>query len=206
MIEVHLRMSDQWPDLYGAGWVDALVRLYHERTWDFADDDRRDGYSVVLFGPHGPRYRHPPAALVDAGPASAGRFQRADHVPRGEGARASCHAAGRFSARRRECLEPAIGPRRPRHAADAFPRPRGVMIRRPHGWQSEACPVVLPEHHAGRAGTGSSGTDRVGLSCAFAAPPCRCYKAPIQGEGVSMKIVGFEATADCISAWSRAIR
>jgi len=64
MIEVHLRMSDQWPDLYGAGWVDALVRLYHERSWDFADDDRRDGYSVVLFGPHGPRYRHPPDALV----------------------------------------------------------------------------------------------------------------------------------------------
>ena len=32
MIEVHLRMSDQWPDLYGAGWVDALVRLYHERS------------------------------------------------------------------------------------------------------------------------------------------------------------------------------
>ena len=28
--------------------------------------NRRDGYSVVLFGPHGPRYRHPPRALVDA--------------------------------------------------------------------------------------------------------------------------------------------
>ena len=27
--------------------------------------DRRDGVSVVLFGPHGPRYRHPPAALVE---------------------------------------------------------------------------------------------------------------------------------------------
>jgi hypothetical protein len=64
MIEVHLRMSDQWPDLYGAGWVDALVRLYHERRWVFADDDRRDGYSVVLFGPHGRRYRHPPPALA----------------------------------------------------------------------------------------------------------------------------------------------
>jgi len=64
MIEVHLRMSDQWPDLYGAGWVDAVVRLYHERRWDFADGNRRDGYSVVLFGPHGPRYRHPPPALV----------------------------------------------------------------------------------------------------------------------------------------------
>ena len=110
MIEVHLRMSDQWPDLYGAGWVDALVRLYHERAWDFADDDRRDGYSVVLFGPHGPRYRHPPPALVDAGPASARRLQRADHVPRGHGARAPRHAAGRLSARRRECLGPAIGP------------------------------------------------------------------------------------------------
>ncbi|HKA81419.1 MAG TPA: hypothetical protein VKD43_15370 [Xanthobacteraceae bacterium] len=64
MIEVHLRMSDQWPDLYGAGWVDAVVGLYHERKWVFADADRRDGYSVVLFGPHGPRYRHPPSALV----------------------------------------------------------------------------------------------------------------------------------------------
>ena len=64
MIEVHLRLSDQWPDLYGAGWVDALVRLYAEGRWDFADRDRRDGYSVVLFGPHGPRYRHPPPGLA----------------------------------------------------------------------------------------------------------------------------------------------
>ncbi len=64
MIEVHLRMSDQWPDLYGAGWVTAVIRLYHERVWNFADRDRRDGYSVVLFGPHGRSYRHPPAAVV----------------------------------------------------------------------------------------------------------------------------------------------
>jgi hypothetical protein len=65
MIEVHLRMSDQWPDLYGAGWVDALVGLYAQRRWEFADRDRRDGFSVVLFGPHGPHYRHPPPSLVD---------------------------------------------------------------------------------------------------------------------------------------------
>jgi len=65
IIEVHLRFADQWPDLYGAGWVEALVRLYRDNTWDFADPDRGDGYSVVLFGPHGPRYRHPPRALVD---------------------------------------------------------------------------------------------------------------------------------------------
>ena len=64
IIEVHLRMSDQWPDLYGAGWVEMVVRLHREGRWDFADADRRDGYSVVLFGPHGRRYRHPPPALV----------------------------------------------------------------------------------------------------------------------------------------------
>jgi hypothetical protein len=65
IIEVHLRFADQWPDLYGAGWVEALVGLYQHGRWDYPDTDRRDGYSVVLFGPHGPRYRHPPQALID---------------------------------------------------------------------------------------------------------------------------------------------
>jgi hypothetical protein len=58
IIEAHLRFSDQWPDLYGPGWVEAVVGLYHRGVWEFADCDRRDGYSVVLFGPHR-RYRHP---------------------------------------------------------------------------------------------------------------------------------------------------
>ncbi|MDH3450530.1 MAG: hypothetical protein OEO18_20510, partial [Gammaproteobacteria bacterium] len=35
------------------------------RRWRYADADRRDGYSVVLFGAHGVPYRHPPASLVD---------------------------------------------------------------------------------------------------------------------------------------------
>ena len=65
IIEVHLRFADQWPDLYGAGWLDAIVELYTRRRWRYADDDRRDGFSVVLFGAHGVNYRHPPAALVD---------------------------------------------------------------------------------------------------------------------------------------------
>jgi hypothetical protein len=65
IIEVHLRFADQWPDLYGAGWVEALVRLYRHGGWDYPDTDRRDGYSVVLFGPHGTRYHHPPPALID---------------------------------------------------------------------------------------------------------------------------------------------
>jgi len=65
IIEVHLRFSDQWPDLYGAGWTEALVRLYADGVWDYADNDRRDGYSVVLFGPHGLQYWHPDRELVD---------------------------------------------------------------------------------------------------------------------------------------------
>jgi hypothetical protein len=64
IIEVHLRISDQWPDLYGAGWVEALVGLYDSGAWSFGDDDRRDGFSVVLFGRKGVRYRHPPAQAV----------------------------------------------------------------------------------------------------------------------------------------------
>jgi hypothetical protein len=64
IIEAHLRFSDQWPDLYGAGWTEALVRLYAEGVWDYPDDDRRDGYSVVLFGPHGLQYWHPDPELI----------------------------------------------------------------------------------------------------------------------------------------------
>ena len=65
IIEAHLRFADQWPDLYGKGWVDALVALYARRQWTYPDDDRRTGYSVVLFGAHGVRYHHPPKTLID---------------------------------------------------------------------------------------------------------------------------------------------
>jgi hypothetical protein len=65
IIEAHLRFADQWPDLYGAGWIEALVGLYEKGQWNFADNDRRNGYSVVLFGPNGRNHRHPPQKLVD---------------------------------------------------------------------------------------------------------------------------------------------
>ncbi len=64
IIEVHLRFADQWPDLYGRGWLDALVRLYAEGEWTYADADRYDGFSVVLFGNHGVEYQHPDPLLV----------------------------------------------------------------------------------------------------------------------------------------------
>ncbi|MFM8532815.1 MAG: hypothetical protein ACKOEC_04405, partial [Acidimicrobiia bacterium] len=65
IIEVHLRFADQWPDLYGDGWVEALIRLYEHREWRFEDSSRRQGYSVVLFMPHGRQYRHPPTDLQE---------------------------------------------------------------------------------------------------------------------------------------------
>lgn len=63
IIEVHLRFADQWPDLNGPGWVEAVVRLYAQGEWVFDDSQARTGYSIVLFQPHGWRYRHPPADL-----------------------------------------------------------------------------------------------------------------------------------------------
>lgn len=63
IIEAHLRFADQWPDLYGDRWVEALIRLYEKGRWEFEDAERRIGYSVVLFMPHGSRFRHPPQEL-----------------------------------------------------------------------------------------------------------------------------------------------
>lgn len=65
IIEAHLRFADQWPDLYGPGWVEAVIRLYETGAWSFDDSDRRDGYSVVLFGPHDRPYRHPPSSVAE---------------------------------------------------------------------------------------------------------------------------------------------
>lgn len=63
IIEAHLRFADQWCDLYGPGWVEALVRLYAEGRWEFDDTGREDGVSMPLFARHGGAFRHPPAAL-----------------------------------------------------------------------------------------------------------------------------------------------
>ncbi len=33
IIEAHLRFADQWCDLNGKGWIEAMVRLYTDGTW-----------------------------------------------------------------------------------------------------------------------------------------------------------------------------
>lgn len=65
IIEVHLRFADQWPDLYGPGWVEAMVELYASGHWRFRDEARRTGYSVVLFGGHGIQYKKPDPRAVN---------------------------------------------------------------------------------------------------------------------------------------------
>jgi hypothetical protein len=65
IIECHLRMSEQWLDLNGPGWLPAVVRLYRDGVWAFDDRNRRTGYSVVLFGAHGVQWRPPASRLAD---------------------------------------------------------------------------------------------------------------------------------------------
>ena len=72
IIEVHLRFADQWPDLYGRPWLDAVVRLYQHQNWVFPEGARAAQYSVVLFGPHGIPYVHPSAAREAAYRATPG--------------------------------------------------------------------------------------------------------------------------------------
>lgn len=63
ILECHLRMAEQWLDLNGKGWLESVVELYAQKRWRFDDADRRDGYSVVLFGDHGVRWTIDRAAV-----------------------------------------------------------------------------------------------------------------------------------------------
>jgi hypothetical protein len=66
IIEAHLRMTDQWPDLYGGRpWVEAVIGLYRDRRWAGEGLPMQTGYSLALFAPHGGTYRHPSKSLID---------------------------------------------------------------------------------------------------------------------------------------------
>ena len=62
IIECHLRMSEQWIDINGPGWIDSVVELYTHGRWRFHHRPRT-GYSIALFGPHGRRYSIDPRAV-----------------------------------------------------------------------------------------------------------------------------------------------
>lgn len=65
IIECHLRLSDQWVDLYGKGWMESVVELYANKKWNFSDGLRKNGYSVVLFAAHGPQYHKLPRDPIE---------------------------------------------------------------------------------------------------------------------------------------------
>jgi hypothetical protein len=65
IIEAHLRFADQWCDLYGEGWVEALVGLYASKEWRHDDWPRQTGYSLPLFAAHEQQFRHPPRELQE---------------------------------------------------------------------------------------------------------------------------------------------
>ena len=60
IIEVHLRLIDQWPDLYGRGWLEAVIGLYDKGEWSLSTSIEKDAYSIVLFGSHDLIYDTPP--------------------------------------------------------------------------------------------------------------------------------------------------
>lgn len=49
IIEIHLRFSSQWPDLYGSWFPSALVDLYCGHGWTGPATKGQTGYSVTLF-------------------------------------------------------------------------------------------------------------------------------------------------------------
>jgi hypothetical protein len=65
IIEAHLRFADQWCDLYGPDWVQALVRFYSTGYWCSDDRVRSEGYSLPLFARHGHVPPHPSQAVQD---------------------------------------------------------------------------------------------------------------------------------------------
>jgi hypothetical protein len=60
IIEAHLRFADQWCDLNGKGWIEALIQLYAKGEWHFKDEQCRVGYSIPLFAMHNSNFVHPP--------------------------------------------------------------------------------------------------------------------------------------------------
>jgi hypothetical protein len=60
IIEAHLRFADQWCDLNGKGWIEAMVRLYTDGEWHFNEGQHRTGYSIPLFARHNSNFVHPP--------------------------------------------------------------------------------------------------------------------------------------------------
>jgi hypothetical protein len=65
IIEAQIRFADQWCDLNGKGWLEAVAGLYATGQWLFDEPLRIDAYSVPLFIRHGKVPMHPSHAVQD---------------------------------------------------------------------------------------------------------------------------------------------
>lgn len=151
IIEGHLRFSDQWPDLYGAGWVESLITLYRDGIWSFADTDRRNAFSVVLFGRHGQHYKHPPLATLDKLRARPGISSIQITFHENRSAAAHSMPPGGFRLAIVNCTELALG----QAARDQLARLFAVDVIAMRGDASPASPNVDP-NDVGGLGHGSS--------------------------------------------------
>ena len=120
IIEAHLRFADQWPDLYGPGWVEAVVRLHVTGDWDYRR--RRPAPTATAWCCSARTARATAtrrAALVDEVRAMPGvssvqitfHEDKAPDAPR--------HAAGRLPAGDRQCATAGGRARRARDGCDA---------------------------------------------------------------------------------------
>ena len=141
IIEVHLRMSDQWPDLYGAGWVDAVVRLYATAPGASPTATAATASAWCCSARTGRAIAIRRRALVAQAQAHPGvtSVQITFH----EDKDADRHAMppGGFRLAIVNCLEPAGGPRRPRAAAPPFARRVG---------RAKSPAVALPQNDTDR--------------------------------------------------------
>ena len=120
IIEAHLRFADQWPDLYGRQWLDAVVRLYGEGRWEFADGDRR---GVQRRPVRAARARIPPPEPTAARGGAALPQVTSVQITFHEDRPAAAHPMppGGFRQDDRQCLGPRGGQSGARHAGPRVP-------------------------------------------------------------------------------------
>jgi hypothetical protein len=72
IIETQIRFADQWCDLYGKGWLEAVAGLYTSGQWSFNEPPRQDAYSLPMFMKHGNVPPHPSHDVQDRVRAMSG--------------------------------------------------------------------------------------------------------------------------------------
>ena len=113
IIEAHLRFADQWPDLYGPGWVEALVRLYAKGTGSSTTPTGRT-VTASCCSPRTASLSPPATARARRCPPDRRRIQRADLLPSGPRPGAPFDAPRRLSPRHHQCHRSVRRPASPR--------------------------------------------------------------------------------------------